>query len=158
MVLARAGVVRLGLESRIGEVLSERVMLPAVGQGALAVETRETDSPALELVGTLDHADTRSAVRAERALLRRLEGGCQIPIGAYARVENIGGTVKLILDAVIGSLDGRTVVKGRNEGAVHEAETIGTRLAETLLEQGGAEILAEIRSHPSPGLDTEFEA
>jgi hydroxymethylbilane synthase len=147
MVLARAGVVRLGLESRIGETIPTEVMLPAVGQGALGIETRAGDRRILTLIGGLAHGETERGTAAERALLRRLEGGCQIPIGAYGRIAlDEHGLSRLHLEALVGSLDGAKIVRGRVEGAPAEAELLGTRLAEELLSRGAQAILSEIRT------------
>lgn len=147
MVLARAGVVRLGMESRVGETIPVEVMLPAVGQGALGIETRAGDRETKELVAGLAHADTERGTAAERALLRRLEGGCQIPIGAYGRIAvNDRKVSRLYLEALVGSLDGSKIVRGSVEGPPAEAEMLGTQLAEELLSRGGQAILGEIRS------------
>lgn len=141
MILARAGVVRLGWENRITQVLPLDKMLPAVGQGALGIEIRTDDPETFEIVTKLNHKETEFAVKGERALLRHLEGGCQIPIGAYGRIK--GGLFKL--DAVIGSLDGKRVVRDSIEGNPESAEHLGIELAEKLLSKGGKEILDEIR-------------
>jgi hydroxymethylbilane synthase len=141
MLLAKAGITRLGRSELITEVLSPLNFLPAVGQGALAIETRTSDDRILPLVHPLDHMPTRQATQGERALLRRLEGGCQIPIGAFGRVEN--GTFRL--DAIIGSLDGRRSVRSSIQGSPEKSEQLGVSLAEKLLSDGGKAILEEIR-------------
>jgi hydroxymethylbilane synthase len=147
MILARAGVVRLGWEGRIGELISTEVMLPAVGQGALGIEIREGDPALLPVVASLTHHPTERGTTAERALMRRLEGGCQIPVGAYGRISGwAAGNERLTLEAMVGSLDGSTLIRGRLEGSAREAEQIGTRLAEELLSRGGRSILEQIRS------------
>jgi hydroxymethylbilane synthase len=148
MMLARAGVVRLGWEDRIGEALDPLTILPAVGQGALAVEIRTGDEVTRQLIAGLHHPWTGHATEAERALLRRLEGGCQVPIGTYGRVVESSGVHRLLLDAIVGSLDGRTVVRGAVEGEPGEAALLGSRLAELLLERGAGAILADIRRVP----------
>jgi hydroxymethylbilane synthase len=147
MILARAGVMRLGWEEKIGETIATSVMLPAVGQGALAVEIRADDASALETVRGIHDAETFAAVSAERALLHRLEGGCQIPVGAFATVhpEN-GGELTISLEAMVGSLDGSMVVRGSCSGPVADAERIGKELAEHLLHDGADAILRAIRS------------
>jgi hydroxymethylbilane synthase len=145
MVLARAGVKRLGWEERIAEVLPVETMLPAVGQGALAIVMREKDEGVRELVQKLHHESTAVAVNGERAFLRFLEGGCQVPIGTYGRLED----GKFRLDALIGSLDGRRVVRGSIGGSPAESEALGIQLAKQLLERGGREILSEIRTSQS---------
>jgi hydroxymethylbilane synthase len=142
MILANAGVKRLGWEARITEILPLEIMLPAVGQGALAVEIREGDTRVAELIRSLHHEATAIATRAERALLRHLEGGCQVPIGTYGRIEH----GKLRLDALIGSVDGTRIVRGEITGELSQAEQLGVKLANDLLENGGREILEDIRT------------
>jgi hydroxymethylbilane synthase len=147
MMLARAGVVRLGWEARIGETIEADVILPAVGQGALGIEIRKGDERMLRLVTGLIDKPTERATAAERALLRRLEGGCQVPIGTFARVTADGdGRRSLHLDAMVGSLDGRSIVRGKTQGDPARAERLGTDLAETLLAAGADMILSRIRS------------
>jgi hydroxymethylbilane synthase len=141
MMLACAGVVRLGWVDKIGEVLEATFMLPAVGQGALGIEIRERDTKVASYVSRLHHEPTSQSVLAERALLRRLEGGCQVPIGTYGRI--VDG--RLELDAIVGSLDGKTVVRGATGGSPSEADSLGTGLAERLLLDGADEILRQIR-------------
>jgi len=157
MILARAGVVRLGWQSQIGETIEPEVILPAVGQGALAVETRSDDRRIAALVKPLEHEPTRRAAEAERALLAGLQGGCQVPIGAYARIEfDTGGGRTLTLSAMVGSLDGTAVVRGRTHGVPEDAGTLGGRLADTLREAGAGKILDEIRqSAPAGMVDVE---
>lgn len=145
MILARAGVVRLGWGGRIGENIDAETILPAVGQGALGIEIRVGDTRTTELVSSLHHHITAQAALAERALLRKLEGGCQVPIGTFGRVEEEKGEKVLKLDAIVGSLDGKTIVRGKMHGAVSSAENIGTKLAETLLAGGADRILNAIR-------------
>lgn len=140
MILAKAGVVRLGWESRISYVIPFDILLPAVGQGALAIEIREDDFSAKELFDKINHYETAIACTSERALLRKLEGGCQIPIAAYG---NVDGTT-LYLQAMIGSLDGKTIIKDSISGQAIDAEKLGIKLAESLLEKGGKKILEEI--------------
>ena len=142
MLLARAGVKRLGWEERISEVIPFSFMLPAVGQGALGIEIREGDAELLNLLSTVHHFPTASAVRAERAFLRRLEGGCQIPIGTHATV---AGSI-LRLDAFIGSLDGKRTLRSSASGSTDGPEQLGVQLAEQMLDLGGREILDEIRT------------
>ncbi len=142
MVLARAGVIRLGLADRITQVLPYERMLPAVGQGALAIEIRDEDTQTLEIVRSLSSEPSTRSTLGERAFLRYLEGGCQVPIGAYGRIE----TNRFVLDAMIGSLDGKTVVRGRGHGEPGESEDIGRRLAAALFAAGGKGILEGIRS------------
>jgi hydroxymethylbilane synthase len=140
IVLAAAGLRRLGLERRIAEVLEPAVMCPAVGQGALAVETRGDGGHAQQICRRLDHAESRAAVSAERAVLARLGGGCQVPIGAHARI--VQGTLQI--DAVVVSPEGDAIVRLGASGPVSEAESIGSALGEELLAAGGREILEDV--------------
>lgn len=142
MVLAYAGIKRMGYTNRISELIPTDIILPAVGQGAIAVEIREDDTEIFEIVRKVNHLETELATKAERALLKHLEGGCQIPIGAFACISN--GKVKL--SAMISSLDGSLLVRDSIEGDVNgDTEKLGIELAERLLEQGGAKILDEVR-------------
>ena len=141
VVLAVAGLVRLGHADVISQVLPLALMLPAVGQGALCIEVRADDGATRELIAALDHPPTRRAAQAERAFLRRLEGGCQVPIGAYAQVQQ--GV--LHLQGLIAALDGSRLVRDQVRAPVDEAARVGVVLAERLLAGGGAEILAEVR-------------
>jgi len=140
IVLAHAGLERLGLIEQVTEVLDPERCLPAVGQGALAIEGPGDDRRVRELVIALDHSPTRQAVLAERAFLRRLRGGCQVPAGALGRIAGDA----LSLDGVVCTPDGRTLFRDRVEGPVAEAEAIGVRLAETLLAGGADRVLAAI--------------
>jgi hydroxymethylbilane synthase len=147
MILARAGVLRLGWEDRIGETVDAEVILPAVGQGALGIEVREGDADTTGIVAVLTDVPTLQGTAAERALLRALEGGCQVPIGAYGRVvQSPNGGDILRLDAMVGSLDGKTVVRGKIEGPSEEASALGAQLAGRLLAEGADAILRQIRS------------
>ena len=139
-ILACAGLKRLGFGDRIKEVISRDDLLPAVGQGALAIEAREDDPEVLELIEFLNDDNTRSAASLERAFLARVEGGCQGPVGVYARAE--GDTIEA--DAVIASLDGARVFRGKIEGTVSEAANLGRQLAEDLLADGALEIMHEL--------------
>lgn len=141
LVVAWAGLARLGLLARVAERLPYDVCLPAVGQGALAVEARAGDAGICALLARIDDAPSRAAVLAERAFLRRLEGGCQVPIGGVARVE--GRSV--VLEGMVATLDGRNLVRGRLQGDVTDPEGVGVSLAESLLERGAREILAAMR-------------
>ena len=139
IVLAAAGVKRLGWEDRITEILPENMMLPAVGQGSIAIEIVEKRSDIKELLSPLNHFETEQAVRAERALMRKLEGGCQVPIGALARV--VDGQV--VLRGMVASLDGVRMIKA--EGLGTDPEAVGLQVANRLVELGATAILAEIR-------------
>jgi len=140
IILAAAGIKRLGWSEYVTEYLSPDVCLPAIGQGALALEGRADDGFVREVVARLDHHPTRTAVTAERALLERLEGGCQVPIAAHAAITN--GI--MTLSALIAGVDGRRLVRDSLEGPMHDAHWLGVRLAERLLAHGGDEILKEI--------------
>jgi len=148
MILARAGVVRLGWEERIGETINPEIILPAVGQGALGVEIRSDDDKVAGVIGVLNHKATFNVTRAERSLLRTLEGGCQIPLGVFGRIAEAAGRKRLVLDAMVGSLDGKRVVRDRAEGDPDEAEGLGKALARQLLSKGADRILREIRGEP----------
>jgi hydroxymethylbilane synthase len=143
MILARAGLTRLGWEKRVTEILPTEVMLPAVGQGALAIEIREDDETTRKLLQPLHDEATAQVVRGERALLRHLEGGCQVPIGTFGRIEK----GRFLLEAFIGSIDGTRSVRGDVAGSPSESEQMGIELAMRLLSKGGKEILDEIRAH-----------
>lgn len=145
MILAKAGVKRLGWEQKITEVLAYDVMLPAVGQGALGIEIREKDNRVRKIIQMFHHETTAACVNGERALLRHLEGGCQVPIGTYGRIES----GKFRLDAIIGSLDGKRLVRGHIIGNQSDSEKLGVQLGEQLLARGGKEILDEIRLNTS---------
>jgi len=136
-VLAYAGLRRLKLDARVTEILPPEVMLPAVGQGALAVETRTDDRETRECLAAFDHAETRVSVSAERAVLARLEGGCQVPLGAWGRVE--GG--RLVLDACVCAVDGSEVVRDRATGSREQPEELGRALGEKLLAAGADRLL-----------------
>lgn len=139
IVLAAAGLRRLGLAGRIAELLEPSVMLPATGQGALAVETRASGK-GFDEVQALNHSATRVAVTAERAMLRALGGGCQVPIGGYARVRN--GSVEL--DGLVIAPDGSRVVRASERGAAADAEAVGATLARRLRELGAEAILEAV--------------
>lgn len=153
LILATAGITRLGLLGSDGRLSSDGAafvanpipaesMLPAVAQGTLAIECRVADAQTLALLTPLDDGPTRAAALAERAFLRRLEGGCQVPIAAYATPEAAGAT--LHLRGLVGALDGATVIRGEQAGPTASAEAIGTALAEELLARGAAEILSTL--------------
>ncbi len=137
IVLAKAGLDRLGLGARATEVLEPAVMLPAVGQGALGIETRASDAETIAIVRDFDDEETRSCVTAERALLAELQGGCQVPLGAWARI----ATGSLHLDAVVLSVDGADCVRGDACGGVSTPEAIGRALGRRLLNSGADRIL-----------------
>src|SRR2546426_1049349 len=140
IILAAAGIKRLGWSDRVTEYLSPDVCLPAIGQGALALEGRTDDGFVRAVVTRLDHHPTRMTGTAERAFLERLEGGCQVPIAAHAAITN--GT--LTLSALIAGADGRRLVRDSVQGPLRDAHRLGVELAERLLARGGDEILKEI--------------
>jgi hydroxymethylbilane synthase len=140
IVLAASGLKRLGWDAHITECLSIDVCLPAIGQGALGIEGREDDSFVRNLLARLEHHPTRVTVTAERALLKRLEGGCQVPIAGHAVLEG----ENLTLDGLVVSLDGKRYVRYSLAGSMSEAESIGTTVAEELLARGAKPILQEI--------------
>ena len=142
IVLAAAGVRRLGLEARISQKLDTEIMLPAVGQGALCIETRDGDTTIAPLVAPLEDAATRIAVTAERAYLHRLEGGCQVPIAGHATL--LDG--RLTLCGLVSDLEGQTVIKATQVGRPEEAETIGRELAGHLLERGARAVLDRLQT------------
>ena len=139
IVLAAAGLERLGLLDRVTERLDPQAFVPAVGQGALAVEVRADDSYMIELAGELNDPDTSTAVRAERAFLARLGGGCSLPVGAYATLAE----GKLHITGLIGSMQaaGGTIIRGEYVGHPQRAEEAGVALAESLLARGGREVV-----------------
>lgn len=141
IVLAYAGVKRLGYEDWISDYLPCEWMLPAVGQGALAIEVREQDAATRQLVSLINDRTTFQATRAERAFLRELEGGCQVPVAALARVEED----RLTLKGLVSSLDGSTVFKADCSCHPEQAEQAGKDLAQRLITQGAARILEEIK-------------
>ena len=140
IILAVAGLKRLGFHDRITEILPREICLPAVGQGALAIEARAADEATLSLIAFLDDAATRTAARAERAFLARVEGGCQVPVGVYAEAADEA----LEMEAVIASIDGERLYRRKKAGSTLDAEKIGRALAEELLAMGGKEILQEL--------------
>jgi hydroxymethylbilane synthase len=140
IVLAAAGVHRLGWRSRIAEYFSASQVCPAVGQGALAIECRDDKQDVVNVLRCLDDAPTHSAVRAERAMLRHLGGGCQVPIAAYAvATEN-----QLVLQGVVAAINGETLIRTEASGSVENPEEVGARAADDLLRQGARAILDSI--------------
>lgn len=146
-VLAYAGLLRLELAALASEVLPPELSLPAIGQGILAVETRCDDAAVNALVSRLDAPASRAAATAERAFLRRLEGGCQVPIAGHATLT--GDELHLV--GLVAELNGSTVIRGDRRGAIGAAEGLGTALANELLDRGAGEILAKLKMVPPPG-------
>jgi hydroxymethylbilane synthase len=137
IVLAKAGLDRLGLSANISEVLSYEISLPAAGQGAIGIEARSADAETLRVLAVLEDAETRAAVTAERSALAGLGGGCQVPIGAWGRTEN----GKLLLDVVVLSPDGTQRLVEKDAGSLGDAEAIGKRVAQKLRERGATALL-----------------
>lgn len=140
IILARAGVERLGLKNVISSFIKLDDILPAVGQGALGIEINSENKEVHEILQPLHHENTFLAVRAERTLLKKLEGGCQVPIGAFAEVLSNG----LYLDAIVGSIDGSVSFRKKLRGSKNNPEKLGEKLAKDLLKAGAKEILDEI--------------
>jgi len=140
VILARAGIERLNLKKYISSYISTNHILPAVGQGAIGIETHIENNFVNDLLLSLHDENTYIAVAAERALLRKLEGGCQVPIGAFAEVKSNG----LFLDSLIGSLDGTLTFRKKMRGSKNNPEQLGVKLANNLLNAGAKEILYEI--------------
>ncbi len=138
IVLAYAGVKRMGFEDRIVQVLDD--FIPAVGQGSLAIEAREEDERVLKIVSALDHKPSRVRAMCERSFLGELQGGCQVPIGAYSWI----GDDQIFLKGFVSDLEGIKFIEGMRSGGVHRAESIGKELAKELLEKGAGEILREV--------------
>lgn len=147
IILAASGVKRLGLAENVTEYIDPEISLPAIGQGALGIECRVDDRELNDLIGFFNHPDSRTCVTGERALLRRLEGGCQVPIACYGHIKS----GKLLLTGLVGSVDGKRIIKDSIEGAPEKAEKLGVTLAEKLLSQGADVILREVY-----GNDTDF--
>jgi hydroxymethylbilane synthase len=140
IVLAKAGLDRLGMSGRISEVLSPDVCMPAVGQGAIAVQARLKDAEISDALAPLDDNETRQSIVAERALLGALQGGCQVPLGAWARFERN----ELVMDGVVCSPDGSNYIRQRASGPADQPRELGQRLAELLIGAGAGTILEEV--------------
>jgi hydroxymethylbilane synthase len=140
VMLSKAGLDRLGLSQRISEVLQPDVCMPAVGQGAIAVECRLKDTAAGDILAPLDDAETRTAIIAERALLSAVHGGCQVPLGAWARIER----GELVMDACVCSVDGAQIVRQTASAPPDQAAQLGEHMARLLIEAGAQSILEEV--------------
>jgi hydroxymethylbilane synthase len=140
IVLASAGVTRLGLTGRVKQYISVDVMLPAVGQGAIGIETRSEDKDVIALISPLSDTLTTTQMRAERAFSKKLYGGCHLPIAALATIE----ADTLSISGLVGEVDGSRVISGHIQGPVKEAVLLGEQLGESLLEQGADEILRKL--------------
>ena len=141
IILAYAGVYRLGWADKITNIIEYEQSLPAVGQGALGIETRTDDNFVNEIISTLNDSVTAAGIIAERAMLRKLEGGCQVPIGAYGRLDG----EELVLDGVVASLDGKVILRDQVRGNASEAEALGQKLAQMLVGRGADQILIQVR-------------
>jgi hydroxymethylbilane synthase len=141
IVLSKAGLDRLGWGQKITEPLSTEISLPAVGQGAIAIESRVSDRAADEILSKLDDLETRTAIIAERALLSALQGGCQVPLGAWARMER----TELVMEAVVCSVDGTQYVREKATASPDQAAQLGEHLARVLAEGGARSILEEVQ-------------
>ena len=142
IILAAAGVKRLGLENRITEYLDENIMLPAVGQGALCIEIRQHDPEVESIVKKLDHHQTRTIIMGERAFLNRLEGGCQVPIAAHGKIEKNIFTIC----GLVATIDGGTLIKETLSGPIDSPEIIGVKLAERLVSMGAETIMENLKA------------
>ncbi len=142
IILASAGLIRLGFKERIRQYLDTDISLPAVGQGAVGIECRVDDERINQLIAPLNHEATKTCVIAERAMNQRLEGGCQVPIAGYAQLEY--GQIKM--RGLVGRPDGKQVIRGNIEGSAKNAEQLGRMLADDLLSRGAKEILQEVYS------------
>jgi hydroxymethylbilane synthase len=140
IILAVAGLKRMRWDDRITECLDPTLMIPAVGQGALGIEVREGDAKTQELIAFLNHRQTAAAVSGERAFLEKLEGGCQVPIGAHGIVDGENMTIK----GFVASTDGKSVIRGEVSGLMAESVKLGQNLAQDLLARGAGDILEEI--------------
>ncbi|MHB8516229.1 MAG: hydroxymethylbilane synthase, partial [Dehalococcoidia bacterium] len=140
-VLAMAGLLRLGLAAKAAQVFSVEEMLPAAGQAAMAVEVRADDADAIALVRAIDDASTRAAVEAERAFLRRLGGGCRLPVGAYACVEDGALRLRGMIAGDDAHPDGQRIFRGERRGSTADPDALGAALADELLAQGAAKFV-----------------
>ncbi len=141
IIVAYAGLIRMGYDGRISQIIPFEIMLPAVGQGSLCIEIRKDDALTEKIVSGMDDPQTRVAIEAERALLAKLQGGCQVPIGAYAQILK----KEVCIEAIICTLEGDHAIRDRHSGPVKQAAKIGNELAMRMLENGGDRILHDIR-------------
>lgn len=150
VILAAAGITRMGWADRITHYIDVEQMCPAVGQGAIGVEIREDDEFMRDVCAKLTHADTALCVRAERVVMNTLEGGCQVPIGAYARIED----GRLVMDGLVASIDGTTIIRYQLTGDVTEPEMLGAAMVDRLLDMGAADVLADVRAQSGGSVST----
>ncbi len=156
IILAAAGVKRLGWSERITEILPPEISLPAIGQGAVGIECRIDDKFINNLIAPLNDFETSICVKAERSFLKRLEGGCQVPIAAYARISNRAEERILVMDGLVGSISGDRIIRGYMEGNIEDAEILGIKLAEDLLSRGAKGILDEVYGKNTPSINGEI--
>lgn len=154
IILAAAGMKRLGLQDRITEILPPDISLPAIGQGAVGIECRVNDEWVNNLISALNHPETFLCVKAERAFLKKLEGGCQVPIAAHARLKD----GRIVMHGLVGSISGEKIIKGYSEGEPGHAETLGIALAEEILSKGAKEILDEVYKRCVPSVNGEISS
>ena len=140
IILASVGLKRLSLEHRITQYIGTDLMLPAVGQGAIGIESRTDDKQILDIISVLDDKESRACIQAERAMNNALQGGCQVPIAGYCRLNND----ELTLQGLVGRVDGSKIIKQQITGFINEAESLGEKLAKQLLNQGADLILTEL--------------
>lgn len=140
IILASVGLKRLDLQDRIKQYIGISSILPAVGQGAIGIETRANDKPLLDILSVLDDKNSRICIQAERAMNKALQGGCQVPIACYSQLNND----ILFLQGLVGSIDGSKIIKATVEGSINDPEKLGQTLAEHLLKQGAKSILQEL--------------
>lgn len=140
LILASAGLIRLGFQDRIKHPIDSTLCLPAIGQGAVGIECRVNDERILSLIEPLNHSETATCVKAERAMNHRLEGGCQVPIAGFAQLDNWNLTMR----GLVGRPDGSEIIQGEVQGHADQAEQLGTQLADDLLSRGAKEILQEV--------------
>ena len=154
IILAAAGMKRLGLQDRITEILPLDISLPAIGQGAVGIECRVNDEWVNNLISALNHPETFLCVKAERAFLKKLEGGCQVPIAAHARLKD----GRIVMHGLVGSISGEKIIKGYSEGGAGHAENLGVTLAEEILSKGAKEILDEVYKSGTPLVNGEISS
>ncbi|WP_444996497.1 hydroxymethylbilane synthase [Aliikangiella sp. IMCC44359] len=143
IILATAGLLRLKMPSRIAQKIPADFILPAGGQGAVGIECRLDDTVTQKLLAPLNHTETAIRVSAERAVNNRLQGGCQVPIGAFSQIKND----QIIIDALVGSMDGKHIIQRQVNGPIDQAEALGVQIAEQLLAAGADKILKDIGAH-----------
>ncbi|MCE5190769.1 MAG: hydroxymethylbilane synthase [Actinomycetia bacterium] len=154
VILASAGITRMGWADRITHYIEPSQMTPAVGQGAIGIEIREDDGFMRQVCDAINDAETFTCVSAERVVMCSLEGGCQVPIGAYATPQGDG---RLRMDAFVGSLDGVTLLRRTLEGTMTQPEALGSAMVERMLEMGADDILAKIRAAGDAGVSALLE-